>query len=189
MLYHYTLRTPSHLGRILNEDVILPEGETGRSVHRFPMPCVWFSRRTDFEPTSAKIGRAGDLSTCDQAASKLIAVRIAVDDDVAPISWRDYKLMLRGRATLPKRIRRVLDMMETVGRNVGASPSDWFATTERVPRSMWRCVQVFVGGEWIDIHGDANGVLFRTELTLENIDADCERLDQLLANRQAAQAA
>jgi hypothetical protein len=182
MLWHYTVRLPSHLGQIVEAGVIRREGEVGRTDRTIqvpPVPCVWFSRRQDFEPTACKVvsNRLGGLQAARQDENRLIAARIGVADDIAPVTWAMYKQQVKRHPTVDRKERRTWDEkfwdMEANGRMARADPADWFASLEPVARDCWQAIQICLSAKWVDVAPeDVAAQLFTSD------DLDAERARQ-----------
>ena len=70
-------------------------------------------------------------------------IRIAVEDDVAPVPWNEYKEM----ANIP------LEELEEMEHHAYAMPHEWFASLEPVASDKWIAVEIWnaVNGQWESI--------------------------------------
>lgn len=136
-LWHYTtaMKWPHirHDGRINCARALFPNER----------PAAWFSSRGDYEPTARKRALnpatgAMLLLTVDQ--TELYAgglVRIGIDPAaglVQVVDWHGY----RAQAGVP---RDGLRHMVARGREMGGTPSEWFASFAPVPASAWTVVE------------------------------------------------
>lgn len=139
-LWHYT--PWSYLPKIVENGAL--RGSNAGAPGEVPM--LWFSANQRWEPTARKLllspsGNAEQL-TFEQQADLYGAIRFGISaDDVRLLNWKSACTA----AGTPRESRREL---ERVGKRIGASPSDWFATSAQIPLEELR-LQVWVG-KWQD---------------------------------------
>lgn len=124
MLYHYTYghKLPS----IAAVGALIP---TGASIPAWERPALWFSSNPTFEPTALKPmlveGRAVRVPF-ERLAQMIGAYRFVLDGQHAVAQWPAARKLIGIRHADAAK-------MESVGRRLGAIPSQWWATIDPVP--------------------------------------------------------
>lgn len=142
--WHYTVGV--RFKSIVEDGVILP---ATAGVPDGERPAVWFSVREPWEPTANKLMRRpnGDLVVLDREETAEAGgglVRIGVARSAAPVSWREY---LRTSGITKK----MAEGLAASARRQGSNPALWFVSYHAVPRDLWRAVQVWHEGEWVEV--------------------------------------
>lgn len=123
-LYHYTIGPKLPL--IRKSAALLP---LGKNLGESEIPMLWFSSRTDFEPTAIKtIMRNGHFHrlTFDEMHAMFGCYRFRLNADIALLPF--------GRACKQaKTPQRAIDIMLRNGMEWGGNPADWYATKADIP--------------------------------------------------------
>lgn len=153
--WHYTVG--DRLAGIFQDNVIEPSPRDGSPSPRLPgeRPAVWFSVRTDWEPTACKVpppdGRWPGMAEAMRGDHELGGglYRIGVRPSVASVHWSAY----RKKCGLP---HHFLSGLVDAARRCGANPMDWFVRFGPVPVDLWETVEewhpgegVWEAGQWI----------------------------------------
>jgi|HubBroStandDraft_4_1064222.scaffolds.fasta_scaffold49897_2 hypothetical protein len=140
-LYHYTVG--DYMLKILASGVILP---ATKLVPKGERPIVWFSSNPVWEPTARK----GDPRTRrsfskDETRERCHGLyRFTIDSEQTPVhAWKKLRL-------LSKMNPKVADGLESVAREDGANPDEWYGTFHAVERTKWTAVEKLTdAGEWV----------------------------------------
>ena len=138
MLYHYTVLSKV---RMIVADRRIKPSMAGAPFHH--KPAVWFSRRTDWEPTADKMvwdGERKRRATAEEMDG-MVRCRIVVDDHAAPITWRGF----RKTSGIPKNFAKAL---YDIAIENDSDPHDWRVSLEPVTDAQWLAVEVSVDGVW-----------------------------------------
>jgi hypothetical protein len=120
-------------GEIRPATALVPAGEK---------PCVWFSKRRDWEPTANKLWVSGgvtrSLTMRETGERGGGLVRFGVAPETAPYDWAAYRRL----SGVPK---SEAGGLARHARDQGADPRHWYVSFAPVPRALWRSVDVY---EW-----------------------------------------
>ena len=95
------------------------------------------------DPFAPKVeGKRGRLTKDQTIVLHGGLARIGVADDVARLTWKEYK---EQSGILPKEAKLIYD--EAVSLNV--RPGEWLATFEAVPREKWLAVEIWDDTAWV----------------------------------------
>jgi len=135
MLFHYA--PESYLSKILRSGELLPSNSG--APHERKM--LWFSANQSWEPTATKLtmieGRLNAQSFQEQY-ERQGCIRFALPSgDNRLMGWRSACRAARTTS-------RQRQALEESGISQGATPSDWFATTDSIPLAQLR-LQVLLG--------------------------------------------
>ena len=152
MLWHYTVMRNLH--RILADNELRPLQIAGK---KHIKPVVWFTTHPDWEAINNPFmanpevnnpfaphqeARRGRLTKDQTIVLHGGLARIGVADDVAGLTWKDYK---EQSGILPKEAKLIYD--EAVSLNV--RPGEWLATFDIVPREKWLAIEIWNDIAWV----------------------------------------
>jgi hypothetical protein len=146
LLYHYT--TLERLAQILDAGILAPS----RYLDSSARPTLWFSSNPVYEHTARKrcglrnpdgsVSLMSRRLTFEEQHEVLGHARIGVDlldlmdyarwGELSGVGCTDFESLALG------------------GLQLGALPTEWFATFEAVPSSQWVGIEVWDGREWQD---------------------------------------
>ena len=155
-LYHYTVRHDTHLGGILRDGIIdIEDKRYGSGYHPFFPSAVWFSQRSDYEPTAVKFAVYNDGCQRRMSVEQYLseAARFTIDTDKVPVlNWYGFSRYAVGRPSLSKRQRglvaELIQGMERIGRKWDGSPDDWYCSLVPVPLEKAETLEVCRNNEW-----------------------------------------
>jgi hypothetical protein len=160
LIWHYTARLTTHLGRILDSGILLLD-EIHPLVESIGFsPCVWFSHDQHYEAIASKLPWIKGRPSADGIA---IAARIGVDAAEAPITSQSWYQNATGKALFRRQREEIADTfrrMTAVARNAGADLTRWRASQSVVRRCRWRAVEVYINNSWVpyDPHDPAHSL-------------------------------
>lgn len=131
-IYHYTFG--HRLAAIAASGALIP---TGTTIPPHERKALWYSLRADFEPTALKpVATVGSPIPCRVPFAQLheIAGAFRFSADASIIKALPWPQVADEINVCPA--DRV--MMETTGRALGATPTDWLATTRPQPLAFHR---------------------------------------------------
>jgi len=124
-VFHYTFG--HKLPGILASNGLIPTGSTLPPHERH---ALWYSARADFEPTALKPVIRGGSSTPERVSFQDLHAMVGAYrfcGDANSLRLKPWPLCVRHLGIMPADAR----VMESVGKELGAIPSDWWATTHK----------------------------------------------------------
>ena len=140
-LFHYT--RASNFLKILRAGFIKLATEIVAAKER---PVVWFSFNPHWEPTASPgcedpITGVRRTVNFEELTRMDAPIRIEIPETEAAHDWNDFKRL----SHCPHKTWRNLSR---TARAAGSDPKDWRVSFEAVPRTDWRCVEIFMNGDW-----------------------------------------
>ena len=145
IIWHYT--HIEALDSILS-DGLLKVSQADKKMVKTATPSLWFSSNQVWEPTATKhvLDKVGDrfALTVEQQYKMFGLARIGVNYNESYYTWAKY----RHYSGLTN---AMLDGMEEVGIEMGATPKDWFCSLKNITEEKWVNVQLWDGTKWVEV--------------------------------------
>ena len=139
-MWHYT--TKDRLDEIIESKELRPSGANKTQSNE--KATLWFSKHSVWEATATKnlMTEGGIKSMTKQEQYEFCGLgRIQIDNSVKLSSWKHFKDFGGGKL-------KILKKLEQQGLSLGANPSNWFWTFEKVRIEKWITVEFWDGNSW-----------------------------------------
>lgn len=139
-MWHYT--TKDRLDEIIESMELRPSGANKTQANE--KATLWFSKNPNWENTATKLLNTPQgikLMTKQEQYEFCGLGRIQLLSGVKLYSWKNFKEFGGGKI---KNIRK----LELQGIKLGANPSDWYWTFDKVGIEKWSSVEYWDGNSW-----------------------------------------